>query len=125
MINREDFPEKFEDLHNVNISLPFAEGESESTCPVSMKNIHEYLGWEAPGGKNIGGEMMNDFELKFLRTALVNETKYWIWSFLDENDAECYVTIALYDNGPTFTGYDETFGLTPEQYIVADYFDIH
>ncbi len=124
MIKREDFPEKLEDLHKVNISLPYAEGESEITCPVSMKDILEYLDWEAPGGKNAGGEMIIDFELKFLRTALVNETKFWIWSFLDEDDTECYVTVALYDNDPTFTGYDESFGLTPEQYIIMEYFDI-
>jgi hypothetical protein len=125
MINREDFPVKFEDLRNVNISLPFAEGESETTCPVSMKDIIEYLDWEAPGGKNAGGEMVIDFELKFLRTALVNETKYWVWSFLDEDDTECYVTVSLPPGGPPCIGYNDSFGLTPEQHIIANYFDIN
>jgi len=124
MIKREDFPKKIEDLHNYKVSLPLAEGESESTCPVSKKDIIEYLDWEAPGGKNAGGEMVIDFELKFLRTALVNETKYWIWGFLDENDTECYVTVSLPNGGPSCTGYNESFGLTPEQFIVANYFKI-
>lgn len=124
MIKREDFPAKFEDLNKTSVSLPYAEGESESTCPVPKKDIIEYLDWEAPGGKNAGGEMVIDFELKFLRTALVNETKYWIWSFLDENDTKCYATVALYENGPTCTGYGESFGLTPEQFIIADYFEM-
>ena len=88
-----------------------------------MKEIIEYLDCEAPGGKNAGGEMIIDFELKFLRTALVNDTKYWIWSFFDEDDIECYVTIAMVPGGPKFLGYNDSFGLTPEQFIITDYFD--
>jgi hypothetical protein len=124
MIKREDFPEKREDLQKLSVSLPYAEGESESTCPVRKKDIIEYLDWEAPGGKYAGGEMVIDFDLKFLRTALVNETKYWIWSFLDENDTACYVTVSLPSGGPPCTGYNEEFGLTPEQFIIAEYFKI-
>jgi hypothetical protein len=125
MINRESFPSSLEDLYKINVSFPNAEGDSESTCPVSMKDILEYLDLEAPGGKNAGGEMIIEFELNFLRTALVNETKYWIWSFLDEDDTECYVTVSLPPSGPACLGYNDSFGLTPEQYIIADYFDIH
>ena len=124
MIKREDFPEKLEHLQKISVTLPYLNGDDESTCPVSMEKIIEYLEWEAPGGKNAGGEMIIDFHLKFLRTALVNDSKYWIWSFFDEDDNECYVTISNLPDGSTITGYDETFGLTPEQFIIAEYFGI-
>ena len=78
MIKREDFPESLEDIRKMNVSLPVSKGDGESTCPVSMKEILKYLDWEAPGGKNAGGEMVIDFKLRFLRTVLVNDTKYWI-----------------------------------------------
>jgi len=118
---RKNFPSKLDKVRGTHILLPFADEDTEASCPVSIKEILEYLDYEAPGGKFAGGVTTIDFELKFLRMAVVKNTKYWIWSFLDENDTECYVTVLLGPDGKPCIGYSETLGLTPEQSIMAAY----
>ena len=62
-----------------------------------------------------------DAPLQFLRTALVENTVYWIWGF--STDGENAYAVATQDaDGHTSVGCDTNdFGLTPEQYMLADY----
>ena len=122
MLSRQQFPDDFDQLKTVTIELPAAEGESESTCPTSMADILDHLAHECPGGEFAGGQSTIDFELQFSRTADVNGTKYWLWLFRDEEDAESFVLVGRGETRSLV--YDETFGLTPEQIIVAQHFDI-
>jgi len=87
-----------------------------------VKDILEYLDVEAPGGSQAGSGNVVPFELKFIRTALVNESKYWIWSFKADNGLDCYVAVQETQE-ESMLAFDETFGLTPEQWIVMDYYD--
>jgi hypothetical protein len=121
---REDLPEDFYALRNVTVSFPRLDPDLAETSPTSLSEILEYLGWEAPGGENAGGDRIIQFQLEFIRTALVEKTKYWIWRFFDERGTECYVTVALTPRNDTITGYDESFGFTPEQFILADYYEL-
>jgi hypothetical protein len=88
-----------------------------------MAEILDYLDVEAPGGKESGSSRVIQFDLRFLRTALVNNSKYWLWGFKDERDSDCYVAVRQTPDGDSILGYDETFGLTPEQWMVMDYYD--
>ena len=83
----------------------------------------EYLDVEAPGGSESGSENVMRFDLRFMRTALVNDSKYWIWRFKADDDLDCYVAVQETPSGDSILGFDETFGLTPEQWIVMDYYD--
>ena len=60
-------------------------------------------------------------DLKFLRTALVGKTVYWIWEFVTGGQ-KAYATATQDENGDTSVGCDTNdYNLTPEQYILADY----
>jgi hypothetical protein len=93
------------------------------TCPRRKREILEYLEVEAPGGKESGSENIVDFKLKFIRTARVNESKYWLWGFKADEGLDCYVAVQVAESGDSILGFDETFGLTPEQWLVMDYYD--
>lgn len=121
---RQDLPEDFYEIRNVAVELPRLSPDSAATCPLPMKDILAYLGQEAPGGEVSGSEKVIEFQLEFLRTALVEASRYWIWRFTDVEGTECYVTVELRPDRRTVTGYDESFGFTPEQFIIADYYDL-
>ena len=110
-------------MRNIAVELPQLSPDSPTTCPVSMAEILEYLGYEAPGGEHSGSEEVIDFQPQFVRTALVEATQYWIWRFTDSRGSECYVLVDVRPDGTVCTGYDESFGLTPEQCILAVHYD--
>jgi len=87
-----------------------------------MLDILEYLGVAAPGGAESGSSRVIQFDLRFIRTAQVNGCSYWIWGFKDERGSDCYVAVQLAPNGDSVLGYDETFGLSPDQWMVMDYY---
>ena len=110
-------------MRNIAVELPRLSPDSPATCPVPMPQILEYLGYDAPGGENSGSDEVIDFQLEFVRTAQVEATRYWMWRFTDSRGSECYVLIELRSNSQTVTGYDESFGLTPEQCILGVHYD--
>jgi hypothetical protein len=121
-LKREDFPEDFDELKKVKVELPLAKGETEATCPIPMLEILKHLAHECPGGEFSGSEETIDFRLNFSRTAIVNETKYWLWLFEDIEGSDSFVLVG---KGPNeLLVYDETFGLSSEQIIIAQHFDI-
>ena len=87
-----------------------------------MSDIQEYLGLEAPGGPESGSSRVIDFELRFIRTALINGTYFWMWGFKDERNLDSYVTVRVTPDRKCITGYDEAFGLSPEQWLVMHYY---
>jgi hypothetical protein len=117
------FGSRLDRLRKKHVELPFADDNTEASCPVSMQDILEYLDYEAPGG-TFTGEPDFDFDPKFIRTAKVKDAVYWIWKFVDGHGTESYVTVAIDADARSCLAYDDSFGLTPEQFIMADYFDI-
>ena len=93
------------------------------TCPRRKCDLLDYLADEAPGGELAGGESVIEFQLRFVRTAKFNNCKFWLWEFLDEDGDKCYVCVRVDQYGRSVLGYDESFGLAPEQWLVMDYFD--
>jgi len=87
-----------------------------------MSWILQYLGVEAPGGPDSGSTRVVSFDLKFIRTALINDTMFWMWGFKDEGGLESYVTACVTPDRKCILTYDEAFGLTPEQWLVMDYY---
>jgi hypothetical protein len=120
---KEDWPEEIEAIRNIPVELPRLSPDSLATCPVTMQEILEYLGYEAPGGEHSGSEEVIPFQLEFVRAALVEATRYWLWRFADSRGTECYVMVDMRPDGTPCTGYDESFGLTPEQFILAAHYD--
>jgi hypothetical protein len=122
--SRAELPKDFYELKNVAVEFPRLSPDNAASCPVTMRGVLDYLHYEAPGGEESGSSEVMEFQPEFLRTALVEQTKYWIWRFADVDGNDCYVTVSLSCQGECVTGYDESFGFSPEQFILADYYEL-
>jgi hypothetical protein len=120
---RDQLPKSWKGLKNYTFILPKLFLNVPWTCPRSKNDIFKYLNVEAPGGSEAGSENVINFDLKFVRTAKVNRSKYWLWSFIDERGTDCFVAVQKNEAGQNILGYDESFGLTPEQWLIMDYYD--
>jgi hypothetical protein len=119
---RDQLPKSWKGLQSYSLDFPFLTPNDPSTCPRTTAEILEYLDVEAPGGSQSGSENVIEFDLQFVRTALVNECKCWLWRFKADEDLDCYAAVQLRPNGDTVLGFEESFGLTPEQWLVLDYY---
>ena len=80
----------------------------------------EYLGLQVPRGQLLGAT-----DLTFMRTALVDRSRYWIWGFTDPDGCHCYATMSVNARGNSMLGYGEDYyGLTPEQFILGEYHQV-
>ncbi len=121
---KKDLPDDYFELRRVPVELPRLSPDSQATCPLSMQDIQAYLDQETRGVHDPSDWGIPEFNLQFLRTALVEGSWYWIWRFADVDGAECFLTVSLNPDRKRVIGYDECFGLTPEQFILADYYDL-
>jgi hypothetical protein len=119
---RDQLPKSWKGLQRCTFDLPFLTPNDASICPVPMSAILQYLDVEAPGGSESGSSRVIQFDVRFVRTALVNSSKYWLWGFKDEDGNDCYVTVQVEPNGQEILGEDQSFGLTPERWLVLDYY---
>jgi hypothetical protein len=119
---RSELPKSWKGLQRLSFDFPYLAPNDPSRCPASMSRILEYLGAEAPGGRESGSSRVIEFALRFIRTALIDGTAFWMWGFKDEGGLDCYVTVRVTPDRECVTGYDEAFGLTPEQWLVMDYY---
>jgi hypothetical protein len=120
MISYEEMPNDNVELAEVVIDFPLLQPNDAESCPLSMETILDYLNEESSDGDGIQAG-----QLKFLRTALVAEKRYWIWSFQDSDGSDCFVTASWSPNGNAEIGYDENdYDLTPEQFMLGDYHDV-
>lgn len=120
MIEYEEMPEDIAGLAKIDIDFPLLQPNDAESCPLPMESIIAYLQDESPDGEEIQAG-----QLHFLRTALVAEKRYWIWSFQESDGSECYVTAAWSPNGDAEIGYDENdYNLSPEQYLLGDYHEV-
>jgi len=62
--------------------------------------------------------------LKFIRTARLNKSPYWLWSYTNDDGDFYYVCLGLNARGQTILSLTSTHDLTPEQYILADYYSL-
>jgi hypothetical protein len=109
-------PPNPDELPNLDVAFPRLADDSAASLPVPMSEVLRYLGAEA------APEEPTEADLRFLRTARVEDADYWIWGYVESAGAECYVTVSRRADGETTIGYDENYdGLTPEQFILGEY----
>ena len=114
MISYDEMPDDNEELKNIDIDFPHVSLTEISKPEEIEPQLLEYLELE---------EYVPDGELKFIRTAKVENTVYWIWEFESAGE-KIYATASQDENGNTSIGCDEDYyGLTPEQFILGDYHD--
>lgn len=117
VIPADHLPRDNAELSKLQVDFPRLVPDSPEGCPRTMAEIQDYLRIE-----DADAESVESRDLTFLRTALVDKTKYWIWEYYEQDGAHCYVTVALESDGQDCLGMDgDWHNLTPEQYILADY----
>jgi hypothetical protein len=109
----------FHEVRTIEVVLARLDPDSAATCPVPREHIIEHVATEADDGTSI-----HPSEPVFLRTAKIGKTHYWIWSFNDPRRGDGYVVVGLWPSGEAIIDCDDTFDMTPEQYLVADHFQI-
>jgi hypothetical protein len=115
---RTELPEDAAKWTSVTVSFPRLEHDSAESCPESFDEIMRYL--RAESGDTDRAEANR---LCFLRTALVGKDKYWLWSYEEEDAARCFVAFRVKEDGSACLDISQTNGLSPEQYLLADYYD--
>ncbi len=111
------FRGNFYDVRSVQVSLQRLDPDLPDPCPVPLNEIVEYVETEEM-------ELKQPPSLQFLRTALIAQTRYWIWTYTDNDNNPSYAVVAQWPNGSILTHCDGTFDMTPEQYLLATHFDI-
>jgi hypothetical protein len=120
MLTFEEMPEDNADLARVVVDFPRLEPDTADSCPVPMAEVLGYLRLESPDG-----DSLRTASLEFLRTALVSDCRFWIWSFHESDGAQCFVTASVAADGTSSVGYDPNiYGLTPEQFILGDFHEV-
>lgn len=117
MLNFEDLPDDNAELAGLSVSFPTLKDNSFTSCPVSLKEIAAYVARES-------GEVVNAEQLKFVRTARVADHDYWLWTLTESDGQRAYVSVSR--AGPAVqVGYSpDTYGLTAEQFMLGDYYDV-
>jgi len=119
-MRRDEMPEDNADLARLQLDFPRLQPDTVETCPIPLSEIVEYLRMESSDA-----EAVNESQVRFLRTALVGDHMYWIWSFRESDGADCFVTVSASPDGATCTGYEENYyQLTPEQFMLGDYYNV-
>ena len=122
--------EEFDLLRSLTPELERLDPDDEASSPRPRAEVYEYACLEGIGFTEDveDGADDNYFVLTFLRTAKIEDRKYWIWSAIcSEDDLDAYVLLEESDRYPgTITGLrvnDEK--LTPEQFIWGDFCNVY
>ena len=107
----------FYEVRTVHVALVRLDPDSPDQCPISLDMIVEHVETEEM-------ELKQPPSMRFLRTALIGKTRYWIWTYNDNEGDPNYAVAAHWPDGNTITHCDGTFDMTPEQYILATHFEI-
>jgi hypothetical protein len=114
----DEIPTDNRELAGVVVEFARLRDDSQRSCPVRIADLLTYLRDEVPGGQRL-----QPADLTFLRTAQVGDSRYWIWCLNEPDGGDpAYATVSVEDSGRVTSGYDtNTYGLTPEQFMLGDY----
>ena len=109
-------PAKWKDIH---VSFPRLSQDSPASCPIPVAEVMDYVRAESADLDD-----SKDESLRFIRTAQVEGSRYWLWSYTESDGEVCYVFFRERAHGDTLLSLTSTSDLTPEQYILADHYDL-
>ena len=115
---RTELPEDAADWASIQVELPPLSVEESKTCTFSFTDILEYVQKES-------GDLQNAAfaEGEPLRTARIHETLCWLWRYTESDGDECYVVATRSPTIPGCLGLALANGLSPEQFMLADYYE--
>jgi len=118
VIERHLLPDDAAEWANVSIEFPRFAVDSPRSCPRTEDEIFEYVTYESGDG-----DSADRTRLRFLRTAHVEEQKFWLWEYVESDGVLSYILVQACANGRNLLGLTEANGLNAEQYILAAYYD--
>lgn len=106
----------YEDLARRSVEFPKSD-DTLANQPEVLERIGEYLAVESADCEFI------EANLKYIRSAIIEDTHYWIWEYYESDNNKCYVTVSM---SPTqnILGMRDAWEFSPEQYIYGDYHGI-
>jgi hypothetical protein len=118
MLARDQLPEDAADWGEVRVELPRLPDNSPDCCPLSEEEVFQFVQTESADV-----DEADRSRLEFIRTALVSETQYWLWSYTESDGRHVFVTVQADTDGSTTLDLAEPNGLAAEQYLLAHYYD--
>jgi hypothetical protein len=95
VLSAEQTPQDNTELAALDVDFSQFADDSPNACPVVLGDLLDHLADEVPGG-----EALSEMDLAFVRTAQVEDTRYWICSFIEPDGGEpAFATIALGPDG--------------------------
>ena len=113
-ITESDLPANTEEFVGLSVDFPSLSEAETQRYRTFEREVVNYVRLE--------GELIKQRNLRFLRSALLNNWKYWIWEFMTPDGDRCYATVSERGGGELDSLYDDSRGLSPEQFLVAVYF---
>jgi hypothetical protein len=96
-------------------SLPYLPENSAASCPVSAQELLRYIRSNAEGARHVRLD-----QLAFIRTARIEDSRYWLWRFPAAGLAS-YAIVMEDAEGPWLTCHQSLAGIAPEDVLLADY----
>jgi hypothetical protein len=118
LIDRDRLPEDAADWSNVIIEFPRLRDNSAGSCPRKERDIFQYVSTESADL-----EKSDRKRFRFLRTARVKTQRFWLWEYVERDGVRNFVLIQTDAKGNTRLSINEANGLSPEQFILAAYYD--
>ena len=103
----------------MTVSFPLLASDTEESCPLPLSEVVQYVQMESADAEEAPKE-----RLHFIRTAQVAEEKYWLWTYTEAAGDTCYVFFKQGENGNTVLGLTNSEELSPELYLLAEYYDL-
>ena len=95
--------------------LPFLDRDSPHSCPVSTSELRTHL------GALVGETGERGIHLRFMRTARIDEMKYWLWS-VRTRAGQSYATVLVEPDGSAWIRHHAAGGpRAAEELLLEDY----
>ena len=116
---KDSLPEDPAEWKDVQVSFPRLAQDSSASCPIPVTEVMDYVRVESADLDDA-----KDESLQFIRTAQVEGLRYWLWSYTESDGEVCYVFFRVSADGDTFLSLSSTGGLSPELYLLADFYEL-
>jgi hypothetical protein len=98
-----------------SVPLPYLPENSPASCPVSVAELLRYVRSNAEGARHVRVD-----QLLFVRTARIEDCRYWLWRFPAAGLAS-YALVMQDAEGPWLTCHQSPGSMGPEEVLIADY----
>lgn len=121
MLSPEAVPDRPEQLARLFVQLPRLLHDSPTSCPLALEELLEHLADETSEGRVLVAD-----DLTFVRTALLDDVRYWVYRVTDTGDGTpAWACVAEEPGGAATLGYVlDPWGLTAEQLVIGDRFGV-